>query len=290
MRFGIHVPRQRSLTTTAEYARDAGCQSFQIFSGNPVGWAIGALRPPDRDGFRNVVERASMGPILVHAPYLINIATGDRRLRRLSEKALVDAMVRASDLGAGPVVVHAGNHKGAGPRLGVERGVSTLAAVLERAPEGCKLAIEGGAGKGTEIGTTFEQLRDLVSPFPAGRVGVLLDTAHLWALGYDLRSEDVLAAMLDEVAKGPGFDRLMGVHGNDSSADLGSRRDRHALWTEGRMGRKALRNLVGAPELAGLPFVFEIPGETPDFDRRRLRSMRRMERRVTSAARGTSLM
>ncbi len=282
MRFGIHVPRQRSLATTARYAADIGCGPFQIFSGNPVGWAIGRLDPADRDGFVRAVASAGMGPVFVHAPYLINLATGDRRLGGRSRRALVDAMTRASELQAGPVIVHAGNHLGAGARAGVERAVRALGHVLERAPGGAAVAVEGGAGKGTEIGITFEELAGIVSPFPSDRVGILLDTAHLWALGYDLRSQEALDAMLREFDDGPGIGRLVGVHGNDSHAELGSRRDRHALWSEGNMGRRALRNLVGNPELAHLPFVFEIPGETPEFDRKRLTSMRRMERRLRS--------
>lgn len=280
MRFGIHVPRQRNLTATAEYARNVGCGAFQIFSGNPVGWRIGRLDASDREGFVETVHEAGISPVLVHAPYLINLATGDRRLRRLSTRGLVDAMTRAADLRAGPVVVHAGNHKGAGPQRGIERAVRMIGRVLERAPCAARLAIEGGAGKGTEIGVTFDELAALVTPFPEDRVGVLLDTAHLWALGHDLRKADAVRALLDGIDRGPGLERLVGLHANDSKAELGSRRDKHALWTEGRMGRRALRNLVRAPELTDMPFVFEIPGKTPEFDRRRLASMRRMERRI----------
>jgi deoxyribonuclease-4 len=286
LRFGIHVPRQSSLAATARYAADIGCGAFQIFSGNPVGWAIGRLDPADRDSFVETVASASMGPVLVHAPYLINLATGDRTPQGKSRRALVDAIARATELRAGPVIIHAGNHLGAGARTGVKRAVRALEHVLERAPRGSTVAVEGGAGKGTEIGVTFEQLAGIVSPFPADKVGVLLDTAHLWALGYDLRSPAALDAMLREFDDGPGMKRLVGIHGNDSHAELGSHRDRHALWSDGNMGRRALRNIVGNRELAHLPLVFEVPGETPEFDRKRLASMRRMEKRlrcVTSA-------
>lgn len=280
MRFGIHVPRQKSLTATARYAADIGCGAFQIFSGNPVGWTIGRLDEADRDGFTETVESAGIERVLVHAPYLVNLASADLRIRGLSRRALADAMTRAHELGAGPVVVHAGNHLGAGSAAGVARAVRTIEWVLDRTPEVSTLAIEGGAGKGTEIGVTFDQLAQMVSPFPPERVGVLLDTAHLWGLGYDLRNVQRLEGMLRELADGPGLARLVGIHGNDSHAELGSRRDRHALWSEGRMGRRGLRNLVRTPEFATLPFVFEIPGDTPEFDRRRLSSMRRMEKRL----------
>ncbi|MFH1501770.1 MAG: deoxyribonuclease IV [Candidatus Eisenbacteria bacterium] len=284
MRFGIHVPRQRSLTATAEYARDIGCSACQIFSGNPVGWTIGRLDPRDRDGFVEVVAAAGIRPVLVHAPYLINMASGDRALRARSTRGLVDALTRASELEAGPVVVHAGNHKGDGSATGVARAIAVIGKALADAPGDAVLAVEGGAGKGTEIGVTFGELAALVAPFPRERVGVLLDTAHLWALGYDMQSADALAALLREFDEGPGLPRLLGIHGNDSGAELGSHRDKHALWTEGRMGKRALRNLVGAPELAELPFVFEIPGETQEFDRKRLASMRRMEKRLRRTA------
>jgi len=280
MRFGIHVPKQRNLTATAEYARDIGALAIQIFSGNPVGWKIGRLDRTDRDGFARVASEAGIAPILVHAPYLINLASSERRLRSLSRRALVDALTRAHELAAGPVVVHAGNHKGVGADVGIERAIEMIAWVIERAPADVALAIENGAGKGTEIGVTFPELTRMVSPFPSRRVGVLLDTAHLWALCYDLRRSEIVREMIEDFDSEVGLDRLLGIHGNDSLADLGSRRDRHALWTEGRMGRKGLRNLVRQPAFERLPFIFEIPGETADFDRRRLASMRRLERRL----------
>jgi len=278
MRFGIHVPRKRSLTATAEYARDIGCGTIQIFSGNPIGWRIGGLEPRDRDGFVSTARDAGIAPVIVHAPYLINPASNDRRLRARSRRALVDAAARALALEAGPVVVHAGNHMGAGSESGIDRAVEMLGGVIERSDEGARIAVEGGAGKGTEIGVTFEELASLVGPFPSERVGVVLDTAHLWALGYDLRSRSAIDDMLDEFEAGPGLERLWAIHANDSLAELGSRRDRHSLWTEGRMGARALRLLVRTPRLSDTPVIFEVPGGTPEFDRRRLGRVRRLDR------------
>jgi deoxyribonuclease-4 len=287
MRFGIHVPKQRNLTATVEYAREIGCQAIQIFSGNPVGWSIGRLDPDDRAGFVRVTEEADIGPVMVHTPYLINLATSERKLRGLSRRALVDALTRTHELRAGLAVVHSGNHMGKGTEVGIERAIETIAWVLDRAPEDTRLLIENGSGKGTEIAVSFRELRRMVEPFPAERVGVLLDTAHLWALGYDLRKEGILAAMIEEFDAEIGLTRLAGIHGNDSLAECGSHRDVHALWTEGRMGRPGLRNLVRAPAFSHLPFVFEIPGETPEFDRKRLASMRRLERRLARGPRGS---
>jgi deoxyribonuclease-4 len=278
MRFGIHVPKQRNLTATATYAREIGCQTIQIFSGNPVGWGIGRLDPSDRDGFISVLSDAGIEPAIVHAPYLINLASGDRKLQRRSRRALREAATRAVALGAGPVVVHAGNHMGAGARVGIRRAIRTIGHALERSPEGARLAVEGGAGKGTEIGVTFEEITRIVEPFPADRVGVVLDTAHLWALGYDLRKRAAVEGMLDEVDDGPGLDRLWAIHANDSLAELGSRRDLHALWSDGNMGAPALRLLVRTVRLRDMPVIFEVPGDTAGFDRKRLRRMRRLDR------------
>jgi deoxyribonuclease-4 len=278
MRFGIHVPRQRNLTATAAYARDIGCRTMQVFSGNPVGWEIGRLDASDRDGFVSILEDAGIAPVLVHAPYLINLASGDRALQARSRRALGDAAQRAVDLSAGPVVVHAGNHMGAGAPSGIRRAVRALDRVLERAPRAASIAVEGGAGKGTEIGVTFEELAKIVGPFPADRVGVVLDTAHLWALGHDLRRPASVEAMLNEFGGDVGLDRLWAIHANDSLAELGSRRDRHALWTEGVMGMGTLRLLVRTDRLRGMPVIFEVPGDTAEFDRKRLRRMRRLDR------------
>jgi deoxyribonuclease-4 len=169
---------------------------------------------------------------------------------------------------------------GDGADAGIERALRMVERALDRAPVDSTLALENGAGKGTEIGVSVDELTRLVEPFPSERVGIVLDTAHLWGLGFDLSRKKVVDALVADLEAGPGLDRVWGLHGNDSSADLGSRRDRHALWTDGRMGRKGLRTIVGCGALSHLPFVFEIPGETPEFDRKRLASMRRLDRRL----------
>ncbi|MFH1688743.1 MAG: deoxyribonuclease IV [Candidatus Eisenbacteria bacterium] len=278
MRFGIHVPKLASLPATARYAADVGCQTIQLFSGNPMSWSTGALDRRERDEFMEEIDRAGIGPVVLHTPYLINLATPDRRLKENSLRSLAAAMVRARELRAGPVVVHCGNHMGRGPDAGIKRAVRTLERVLDRAPPGSRVALENGAGKGTEIGLSVDELARLVEPFPRDRVGVVLDTAHLWGLGFDLAERQVLDELVASLESGPGMDRVWAIHGNDSSADLGSRRDRHALWTEGSMGRKGLHAIVGCGALSHLPFILEIPGETPEFDRKRLASMRRLDR------------
>ncbi len=280
MRFGIHVPKLASLPATARYAADVGCETIQLFSGNPMSWSTGALDGLERDGFIEQIERAGIDPVVLHTPYLINLASPDPRLRERSLSGLVAAMTRAHELGAGPVITHCGNHMGEGPDAGIARAVEMVRRVLDLSPPRSTIALENGAGKGTEIGLSVEELARLVEPFPRDRVGIVLDTAHLWGLGFDLSAERVLDGLVAALDSGPGMDRVWAVHGNDSSADLGSHRDRHALWSEGRMGRKGLRAIVGCRALSHLPFIFEIPGDTPEFDRNRLASMRRLDRRL----------
>lgn len=280
MRFGIHVPKLATLPATARYAADIGCETIQLFSGNPMSWTTGALGSRERDGFVEEIARAGIGPVLLHTPYLINPASPDPRLRERSLGGLVAAMTRAGELGAGPVVTHCGNHMGEGPDAGIDRAVEMVGRALDLAPPASSLALENGAGKGTEIGLSVDELTRLVEPFPRDRVGIVLDTAHLWGLGFDLTREWVLDGLVASLESGPGLDRVWAVHGNDSSADLGSRRDRHALWTDGRMGRNGLRTVVGCKPLSRLPFILEIPGDTPEFDRKRLASMKRLDRRL----------
>ena len=280
MRFGIHVPKQVNLPATARYAADIGCETIQLFSGNPMSWSTGRLTGRERDGFILEIERAGIGPVVLHTPYLINLATPVRDLQANSLRGLTAAMVRADELSAGPVIVHCGNHMGAGTDAGIERAVRMLERVLNQTPPESTVALENGAGKGTEIGLSVDELARLVAPFPRDRVGIVLDTAHLWGLGFDLSERPVLDRLVSDLESGPGLDRVWAIHGNDSDADLGSHRDRHALWAEGRMGRKGLRNIVGCDAFSHLPFIFEIPGETPEFDRRRLASVKRLDRRL----------
>lgn len=285
MRFGIHVPRRGSLAATAGYAAEIGCQSIQIFSGNPMSWSTGRLDRRDADRFAAIVDDAGIDPVVLHAPYLVNLASPDAALAGRSLDALVAALTRAHELGTGPVIVHSGNHMGAGADAGIHRAVLTIRHALDRAPGDTRVALENGAGKGTEIGVTMEELERLIAPFPESRVGIALDTAHLWGMGHDLREPAAVERLVEELRAGPGLGRLWAIHGNDSSAELASRRDRHALWTEGAMGRKGLRNVVGCGAFADLPFIFEIPGNTADFDRRRLASMKRLDRRLARSRR-----
>ncbi len=282
MRFGIHVPRQADLPATARYAADIGCETIQLFSGNPMSWTTGALDAREREAFREEIEKARIAPVVLHTPYLINLATPDRKLQANSLRGLRAAMVRAHELSVGPVVVHCGNHMGTGTDSGIERAVRTLERVLDQTPPESTVALENGAGRGTEIGLSVDELARLIAPFPRDRVGIVLDTAHLWGSGFDLSRKPVLDQLVADLESGPGLDRVWAIHGNDSDADLGSHRDRHALWTEGRMGRKGLRNIVGCESLSHLPFIFEIPGETPEFDSERLTSMRRLDRRLNA--------
>ena len=279
-RFGIHVPRHARLAATARYAADIGCETKQIFSGNPLSWTTGKLDSRDRERFMEEIEQAGIAPVVLHTPYLINPASPDPKLREKSLAGLVAAMTRSHELGVGPVITHCGNHMGEGPDAGIERAVEMVGRALELSPPDSTLALENGAGKGTEIGLTVDELTRLVSPHPADRVGITLDTAHLWGAGFDLRKREAVERLASDLSAGPGLDRLWAIHGNDSSADLGSHRDRHALWSEGRMGRKGLRAVVGCSELSHLPFIFEIPGETPEFDVKRLKSVKRLDRRL----------
>jgi deoxyribonuclease-4 len=285
MRFGIHVPRQSTLPATARYAADIGCETIQLFSGNPMSWTTGKLDSREREGFVEEIARAGIGPVVLHTPYLINPASPDPKLRERSLGGLVSALTRAHELGVGPVITHCGNHMGDGPDAGIDRAVEMVARALELSPPDATLALENGAGKGTEIGLTMDELARLVAPHPADRVGIALDTAHLWGAGFDLRKKEAVERLASDIAAGPGLDRLWAIHGNDSSAELGSRRDRHALWSEGRMGRPGLRAIVGCHEFSHMPFIFEIPGETPEFDRNRLASMKRLDRRLNGPRR-----
>ena len=279
---GAHLSVAGGLWRAPADAKALGARTVQIFLRAPGRWARGPLPAVAAERFR-AAAAALGGPCWVHAPYLLNLASADNLLRRRSVAVLVEELERAGELGIAGVVLHPGS-AGTGDRAEAEaRCRAALAEAIDGAGNGAApVLLEGTAGMGGQLGTTPAELARLASASPPDRVGLCLDTAHLWGAGYDLLG-DGWERVLGEVASHWPAGALRLLHVNDTAVECGSRRDRHAPPGEGRLGSRFYRRALGDRRVADLSCVLEIP---PGDDNRLVRAALARLRRWSAAGSG----
>ncbi|HHY47429.1 MAG TPA: deoxyribonuclease IV [Firmicutes bacterium] len=274
MRIGVHVSIAGGVDKAVTRAADLGCDTMQVFSRSPRTLRSRPLDEGEVARFRGNVERTGICPVVIHIPYLLNLASPQENTYSASVEALCEDMGRAGALGAQFLVIHPGSHLG----QGVAEGIRRISRAIERAlssPGHPMLLLETVSGAGTEIGARFEELRDMMAGVTdASRVGVCIDTCHLWASGYDVRTPEGLEETLSHLDTVIGFDKVKVVHLNDSVYGRGSRKDRHAHIGEGTIGDEGFRVILGHPRLRNLSFILETPNPTPEDDFRNLRHAR----------------
>lgn len=269
---GAHVSVAGGLPLAFERGRAMGCTAMQVFVKNASRWQGKVLVDEEVDAFRAAhAEWTSEGraaPLVAHAAYLINLAAPESDVLARSRAGLADELERCARLGVVGLVVHPGAHGGAGEEEGLRRVAASLDAVLAERPRGGpRVLLETTAGQGTCLGWRLEQLEAILamSRYPEA-LAVCLDTCHLFAGGYAVDTPEGVDAVLAEACARFGAERLACAHVNDSAHALGSRRDRHRNLGEGTIGgtargRAALRQLVCAPQLAGVPLIVETPND-----------------------------
>ena len=258
--FGGHV--SGGVKTSPERAKEIGADALQLFVQSPRAWRFPNHDPDVLGSFGQRAREAGMKAVLVHAIYLCNIASPDDEVYGKSVTTLKSTVDAACAIEADGVVFHVGSHLGSGFKAGLERVLPALEQVLERCSDTTWLLVENSAGTGGTIGSSIDELAVLIDQAGSHpRLGVCLDSCHLWASGYDVTDETALDAVLDEVDETIGLDRLRALHVNDSATPLGSNRDRHANILEGEMGKK-LGVFLASERLQRLPAVLEVPGQT----------------------------
>src|SRR6266851_2846172 len=281
LRIGIHTSIAKSYLDALESARKLGCNALQIFSASPRMWqGGGSARIPDVDAqaFRGRRDELQLGPLVIHANYLINLASEQRMLQTRSIQAFHDEIVRAVGLGADFLVVHPGARGESTTGQAISTIVESVKQASKRAPMGgLRILIENTAGMGTAVGARLEEvgaiLAGLRNLLP---VGACLDTAHLFAAGYDIKSEGGLASTIGQIDGAIGIEKVPVIHLNDSKIPLGGRVDRHEHIGKGKIGAAAFARILrhprfgtAAPEgLTGRVFVAETPIDDPGDDRR----------------------
>ena len=237
------------------------CQALQIFAKNASQWRGRLLPPAEIREFRAKVKAAGIAPVVSHGSYLINLASGDRALRRQSIEAMGDELDRAEALGLLGVVLHPGCYTAGCEADGLTLIAEALVELLRARRRGRTMVLlEHTAGQGTSLGATFEQLASIIAKMnDHPRVGVCLDTCHLLASGYDLCSPEGYAATFKQFGRLVGFERLKLFHMNDSKRPLGSRVDRHEHIGDGCLGLEPFRRIVNDRRFRHLPMLLETP-------------------------------
>jgi deoxyribonuclease-4 len=276
---GAHVSTAGGLDKAVERGAERGCESIQIFHQSPRMWRPTKYGEEDFAAFRAAMRGSSVEAVIIHAVYLINCATKDKELRKKSLASLTHALRIGDGIGAAGVVLHPGAQKGEALGPSMKRAAKVIAAALKESDR-CRLLLEQTAGHKGLLGRDFDQTAELIDRAGGGaRLGLCLDSCHLFVQGYDVTDAEHLSAVLDEADEKVGLNRLRCVHVNDAAAPLGSCRDRHANVGQGQMGKHGLEAFLSEPRFEGLPATLETPG--PDKkgpDKREVQAARRLRR------------
>jgi deoxyribonuclease-4 len=261
LRLGAHESIAGGLYKAFDRAHSVGCDSVQLFVKSNRAWAVKPLAKDDIALFRAKAEDTGIEPVVGHASYLLNLGTPDDVLWKRSRDTLIVELERCETLGVPYLVLHPGSHVGTGEEAGLARVAQALGEV-HAATSGfhTQILLETTAGQGSSLGHRFEHLAWLVASAPEGeRLGVCLDTCHVFAAGYELRTPDGYAATMDEFDRVVGLERLKALHLNDSKGDLESHKDRHDHIGKGHIGMEGFRHVLNDPRLAELPALLETP-------------------------------
>ena len=263
LHIGCHLSSSKGYVHMGKEALSIGANTFQFFTRNPRGGAAKAVDEKDVQAFRALQQEKGVGMILAHAPYTLNGCSADEKVRDFARRTMLDDLQRLEYVPGNLYNFHPGSHVG----QGIETGVALIADMLDAVLwEGMHTTVllETMAGKGSEVGGRFEELREIIDRTQlSDRLGVCLDTCHVSDAGYDVAGD--LDGVLTEFDRVIGLDRLKAIHLNDSKNPLGARKDRHAKIGEGFIGKDALVRVINHPALRELPILLETPNELPGY-------------------------
>jgi deoxyribonuclease-4 len=280
-RFGAHFSIAGGVDRAAERAREVKADCLQIFVKSPSQWRFATLSEDEVRRFRTTAREAGLRPLVGHASYLVNLASPDEALYEKSRRCVLEEWDRAERLGLDYLVLHPGAHMGSGAAAGLARIALALDWLHhERPGHKARILLETTAGAGSALCGRMEHFRYLFQSCEAPeRMGVAIDTCHLFAAGYDLRTPAAVEDTLGKLDAAVGLSSVLVVHANDAKGELASNLDRHEHIGRGNLGRKAFRLLVRHPALAALPFILETPKRDArgrEMDPANLRTLRRL--------------
>ena len=285
MKIGAHVSTSGGISKAVARGLEIGCETIQIFGSSPQGWAFKPVAKAEVAAFRQGTAETGLGPVYLHAIYLINLGTTDPAKLEQGVQSLINYMTLAADLDAVGVVFHPGSHLGVGYEGIFPQAVAAIQKVLEHSPEGPYLAVENMAGMGQHIGAKFDELGRILKAVASPRLRVCLDTQHSFAAGYDMATREGVEAMIAEFDEAIGLENLVAVHANDSKQPIGCGVDRHANIGDGFIGEAGFEAIITNPAFQDVPFFLEVPGlEGKGPDRHNVDILKEIRQRVGLAS------
>ncbi|TAK04165.1 deoxyribonuclease IV [Patescibacteria group bacterium] len=260
MKFGAHVSAAGGLWNGPKNAAELGCEVFQMFSRPPQGGKPAPITPEVSAKFQDAMKEHGQKAAYIHAPYFINLASSEPRIRHSSVGIIRDELERGSALGCRAVMFHPGSAKDVGQEKGLEMVIEGIDRVMDRYEGDCQLLIEISAGAGMVMGDTFEEIAAFLDGARRGKeIGVCFDTQHAFASGYDLRTAKAVRHTFDQFDELVGLDRLVMSHCNDSLVDFEAHKDRHEHLGKGKIGLKGFQAIVSHPKIQHLDLILETP-------------------------------
>ena len=262
MYLGCHLSASAGFTNMVETALSIGADTFAFFTRNPRGSRAKEKNPKDAQRAMELLQQRQFGPLVAHGAYTMNLCTADPEARAFAADVLLDDLRRMASLPGNFYNFHPGSHVG----QGTEQGIDYISAALGRALEPdypVTVLLETMAGKGSEVGGRFEELKQILEAVGSSRVGVCRDTCHVYDAGYDIVND--LDGVLCEFDRVIGLNRLKALHLNDSKNPFHSHKDRHECIGKGSLGMKTFEAIVNHPALQGLPMILETPNELPGY-------------------------
>lgn len=260
---GCHLPSSKGYLAMGKHALSLDANTFAFFTRNPRGGSAKPIKESDVASFMKLYNENSFGTLVAHAPYTMNLCSSDPSIREFGRNMLADDMIRMEYTPNQYYNFHPGSHTGQGVETGIEQIADALNSVL-KPEQTTTVLLEGMAGKGSEIGSKFEELRAILDRVElSDKMGVCLDTCHLWEAGFDIVND--LDGVLEEFDRIVGIKRLKAMHLNDSKNPIAAHKDRHELIGKGQIGSGTLVKVINHPALRKLPFILETPNDDAGY-------------------------
>lgn len=278
MLLGVHVSGVAKIYEALDRAHELGCNTMQVFSRNPQRWREDFLTAQEIEEFNRRQEIFKIKPVFIHIPYLINLASPNPKLYKVSIEAYIEDILEASRIKADYIITHMGSHKETSEPAGLKRLIRALNTILEKTKESkVGILLENTSGSGSWLGYKFNHQRIVLQGLKnKERVGLCLDTAHAYLAGYDISTKIGLEILLNEIEKTAGLAHIKLIHLNDAKDKLGSKHDRHEHIGKGNIGMEGMKRIINHPKLRNIPFILETPKKIEGDDIMNLNTVRKL--------------